>query len=454
MRTALTFALLPFAFAALGTREASAQLPPSRAHAYGGGLATPRGDIRTVGMAGATVGLADTFISSNDNPAGLSMSLGGIDTHVSGNSIRDDRVNGEPSTTDPDATATRAGSLGAAANLWPWGFGVGYLWQDTETSPDGPGTRGAKISVREVRINAARSLLDGRFALGVSAAFTQGERYSSLGSPGTVSTEESWTSGTTSVTVGALYRLPNRVILGVSFQPSREYAGDPSSASAIPGFNQPIRAPMRLSFGTGFIPNRLLRADFDVWVIGSTPDTTLLRDDRTVVGEATTVQPRLGVAYVFADFRQVQGTAFAGAYYEPSRIAGYGDRVHATGGAEAKFWVINFGAAFDSSAGYRNLLGSVGVDLIRVFERTNLIPRLPHPPYQGFFPSPFYLSERGLPRGLRDRERDADSATDVDPIRIGLDIPRRIGKKTGGVMEGLGDSLESLPRDLDDDLKR
>src|SRR5690242_18290289 len=50
-----------------------------RQHRYNGLSATVTGDIRTVGMAGATVGLADTFLTASNNPAGCSMTLGLLD---------------------------------------------------------------------------------------------------------------------------------------------------------------------------------------------------------------------------------------------------------------------------------------------------------------------------------------------------------------------------------------
>ena len=56
-----------------------------RTQPYNAWPTTVRGDIRTVGMAGASVGLGDTFIASTANPAGPAMTLQGADLSYTSN---------------------------------------------------------------------------------------------------------------------------------------------------------------------------------------------------------------------------------------------------------------------------------------------------------------------------------------------------------------------------------
>src|SRR4051812_35982784 len=61
----------------------------TRTHSYNGWSTTPQGDLRTVGMAGATIGLADSFMAASGNPAGLAMTLKDGDSTFSSNSFQD-----------------------------------------------------------------------------------------------------------------------------------------------------------------------------------------------------------------------------------------------------------------------------------------------------------------------------------------------------------------------------
>ena len=104
-------------------RNASAQstLPyAARTLSFNGLSTSVHGDIRTVGMGGASTGLADTFIAALDNPAGLAMTVGIGDIHFATDSIQDGNVQHFGSTVTTD-------SFGLALSLYPWAVSVGYL---------------------------------------------------------------------------------------------------------------------------------------------------------------------------------------------------------------------------------------------------------------------------------------------------------------------------------------
>src|SRR3954468_20102537 len=92
----------------------------TRTQPFTGWSGTARGDIRTVGMAGATVGLADTFLATGDNPAGLAMTLNGGDLSFSSNNVYDAHIQNFD-----DAVSSNA--YGVALPVYPWGFGLGYF---------------------------------------------------------------------------------------------------------------------------------------------------------------------------------------------------------------------------------------------------------------------------------------------------------------------------------------
>ena len=78
--------------------QAEPVLPYSlRTHEYSAWDTTVRGDLGTVGMAGATVGLGDTRIGSVDNPAGLGMTLDSTGIEITGSSIQDGYIQAYPS---------------------------------------------------------------------------------------------------------------------------------------------------------------------------------------------------------------------------------------------------------------------------------------------------------------------------------------------------------------------
>src|SRR5690348_4085605 len=59
---------------------------------YSGWSDSVHGDIPNVGMAGATVGLALSFVGCLDNPAGLGMTLASPGIQITSNTVHDGQV--------------------------------------------------------------------------------------------------------------------------------------------------------------------------------------------------------------------------------------------------------------------------------------------------------------------------------------------------------------------------
>ncbi len=408
----------------------------NRQHPFNAWTTTARGDIRTVGMAGATVGLADTFIASLDNPAGLAMTLYGGDTTFTSNTIYDGN-------TQNYDEAMYANDIGLAINLYPWGFSVGYVSPfqvgqpyGLASSPNDPTI--LTVKTRELYFSAARVFFNNRLALGGSLILGQSEHQMEFtNSPQLSASYHAYALGGN---VGATFQFPNRFLLGLSYNLSMQYPANSLSepTSGVTHFFQPINVPYRIGVGLGWIPNRFFRADISTFIIGTTDNAALLRDDSVIVGQYTTIQPKVGIAYQFLDFKNLQGTAFMGTYYEVTQVQDQPNRIHATGGFELKPWILTLGLGVDESQNYRNYLVSLGVDVFRVMEKLDIIPSLPRPSYVGAFPKTVSLSDEGLSQPLVKDWQATDKS--VNPIQIGLDIPKRIKEKA----KELGETMSNV----------
>ncbi len=405
------------------TTTASADtLPYSvRTHAYNGWNSTVSGDVRTVGMAGATIGLPDTFLSATDNPSGLSMLLGDADDNVTGNSISDSHLQNQAYPLDTN-------SAGVAVNFYPWGVSFGYVTTSREGMPyELPSSGGLlsalDVSAREFKLGLSRMLLNQRLSLGASLNWGYAEEQISPG-PDAHDTA-------IGATLGALMNFSKHWVGGLSFALPMNYAFADASAQnptpELPGFYQPLVSPPRLGIGAGWIPNRFARVSLSVLAIGTNSGAALLADDRTAVGSSVTLQPRVGAAYCFVDYKEFTGTVFAGSYFETSRIDGASNRVHVTSGIEIHPWVFTVGAGADLSAGYSNYLTGLGIDIFKVLAKADIIPTPYRPASRGILPTPVHLQDEGLPRALVKHWKKR--GPDMNPIKVIGDVPGRTQKK-------------------------
>jgi len=404
---------------------------------YSGYSTTIRGDLRTIGMAGATVGLADSLISAFDNPAGLAMTVKDPDLNITNSWVRDAHLQNL-------ANSIQTYNYGLAASLYPWGFSAAiassYREGQPYTLPTVTGdTPELAVLTREVRLSGARLFFENRLSIGATLILGQAER--SMLFPTLSNLNHSDLSYAVGGAFGATVQLNKRVLLGASYTLPMTYPASSSTntSGTLAGFYQPIKVPARFGFGIGWVPNRFFKLDFTFYNVGSTPDAALLKDETALVGQYSTFQPRLGAAYQWADFRELQSTFYAGSYIETTRIAGTPERMHVTGGVEFKPWIFFAGAGFDLSAGYQNLITGFGIDVGKVLEKLDAVPRAWRPPAGGWFPSPTYSSDEGLARPLVKNWQP--HGPKIDPIRVGLDIPKKLGEKAADTGSDIVDAF-------------
>jgi hypothetical protein len=411
---------------------------PFRAHSYSAYSTGVRGDLRTVGMAGATVGLADTFNAALDNPAGLAMTLNGADLNIASNQIYDGYI-------QDINFPIKLNDFGLAVNAYPWGFSFGYVQPSIEgqlyglaLSPTVP--TNVTVAVRELHFSVARLFFDNKLSVGGSMFLGQAE---DLLESSTASYSFGYHPFAIGASLGISYQPVPHILVGMSYQLPMHYGIDTlaNPTPVYPNFFQSVDVPARLGFGAGWIPNRFFRADFTTFLVGNSPGCALLANDNVLVGQAITLQPRIGGAFNFLDYKELQSTLFLGSYYEVSRIQDVPNRFHGTGSIEVKPWVLNLGLGIDIADSYRNYLVSIGVDAIKIMEKLELIPKLWHPAPVGAFPRIVAFSDEGLPRPLVE---EWNPHQDIDPIKLGLSIPKRVEKKA----EQIGQSVKKITSEV------
>lgn len=397
---------------------------------------SPYGDIQSVGMSGATLGIENSFFSGLDNPAGLAMTLDHTDFSFTEDTVYDGNIQ---NSNNP----TFRNTLGLAVSGYPWGFSLGYVVPYTEgqTYSLNNDNYALQTSVREFRLSAAHVFLDNRVALGLGLTLGQAQNKMTVASSGANYAEQSYAIGGT---LGASIQLPQHLLVGLSYSLPMHYAFSMQGPTpGISNYFQSIEVPSRIGLGLGWIPNRFFRADFSTFLIGPSPNAALLRDDSILVGQNYTFMPRLGVGYNFVDYGLIKATAYAGTYLEISRINNTPSRLHATFGLQANPWIFYVGGGFDISANYDNYLFSLGLDLVELMKKLDLVPPMPHPPYRGLLPPPTHFSDEGLARPLvKDWQ---DDGSQLSPLEFGREIQKRIQEKAKELSDDVKKSLEAEP---------
>ncbi|MBY0471506.1 hypothetical protein K2X30_10095 [bacterium] len=400
---------------------------------------TVQGDLNTLGMAGATLGLVTSFNSSASNPAGLAMTLNGVSLEITGNTIYDGRMQWYDAGIDTV-------HYGLAANLYPWGFSLGYWTPQAEgqnylANPSLTPTR-LRVDTHELRASIARVFLEDKLSVGVGLVLGHHSQDSI-----TNGSKSSQSIDAFSTTFGAMYQFPRRWILGVSFNPAIKYKVGHSVGAdpVIPSFYQEAQSPDRLGIGLGWIPNRYFSFGFSVYWVGISPNAALLSDETQLVGYRQVLQPRVGASYTVAEFRELKIQAIAGTYYEFSRTQGIGDRLHGTASLKVDPWIFQVGWGLDFADKYRNFIYSFGIDLMKTMRKLDLVPKEKRRDYAGFLPRHDHYSDEGLARPLVEnwnpRERDEDL------LQVGLDIPKKLGEKIEATKEEFEKAFETTDGD-------
>lgn len=392
----------------------------TRTRNYSGWSTTVQGDLRSVGMAGATVGSGDSFLDATDNPASLAVTTNDANANFAENIIFDRNIQAFDN-------SLRASNIAASFSSYPWGFGINYRSRVLEgqpyafaSAPDSP----VNYSIRtgDIYLSGARLFFEDRLAVGTTLILGQAEERAE--SPGSTFSDpgQTWAFG-----FGASWQFPSHLVLGMNFSPNMRYQfSDPKGASPqLKDFLQTIHVPFVFGMGLGWMPNRFFRAGIGFHILGATDDTALLRDDSVLVGVSPTFHPKLGFSYLALDYPELQVTFNLGTYLETSRIQDVSTRPHLTTSIELVPWIFAFGAGVDAALYYRNYIFSFGLDLVKTLEKLSLIPRGWHPPRGGAFPKIFHQSDEGLPRALT---RDWKPHGDANAIEVGLAIPAKIAE--------------------------
>lgn len=436
--------------------RAESLLPYSvRTRGYSAWDSTVRGDLRTIGMAGAMVGLADSRIGAVDNPAGLGMTIDSTGLQISGSRVRDGYVQAFAEPIETQAVMATWG-------CYPWGLSFTAWSPQSEgdayrlTAPSGTESfNRLNNSTREYRLSGSRVLLDDRLSLGLTLILGQNRQEIRPEGGAGGDARSAWAVG---AGAGALYQLPNRVLIGASYTPPLRYAMDTASSPAatelgLPGFFQAAYSPFRLGLGAGWIPNRFFRLGAALYVIGSVPDTALLSNEGRKVGDSVSAQPRVGFSYLAVEYKELTVEVSAGGYVEGMRVVDVPARIHGTVGLEINPWIFSFGWGLDHSRFYRNYIVSAGIDVAKVLRKLNLIPPEKRHPFVGLLPNPLHLSDEGLPRALvRNWKPDAPAPNVID---VGLEMPGKVRDHILNAPEGvraLGrdviDAIGDLPGDI------
>lgn len=394
-----------------------------RTRSYLGFSTAIRGDLRTVGMSGATLGLADNLVGTIDNPAGLAMTLGGTTAQITTTSVSDGYV-------QDFSQSISTTSFGIASSLYRWGlsFSIWNPYAEGQSYTLNGETLKPTLDLVEYRFGVAYVLPNHRWSFGVNVGVGVVDR---------TLQRLSGTSSTTSTAVvgsiGIQHQLPRRWILGLSYHFPSNYkdalATDPTQG--VTQFHQAVHRPSRLGVGVGWIPSRTFQFGVTLYAIAPVSGAAPLRNTSISTGASLTLQPRLGVSYMYADYKEYEGGVMLGSYLEPSTIDSTADRVHLTTGITAEPWIFDFGIAYDTAKQYENFIVTAGIDFIKVLSKLDLIPTPYRPQSAGFLPAPDAFTDEGLPRPLVKEWKDRGPPVNI--IEVGKQLPAKIEEKLSGV---------------------
>ncbi len=410
---------------------------------YSGWSGGVRGDIRTIGMAGALVGLGDSWAGATYNPAGLAMTLDYTGAQLNSNRIRDGYIQDEDQ-------EVRSSNFGIFGSVYPWGFALGH-WSPQKVGAryqllNGGALVNNQIAVDEFRISLARLFFQDKLSIGGNLIFGRGRAEIGFLGNSELRSKEAITSFGGSL--GVLYKFKNRFLIRINYSFPVDYglSGRDPNSPGLTNFFQNIKTPEIIGVGFGWVPNQIFRIGLSLQRISATPGVALFSDQERLVGEVATYQPSVGIDYRWADFPNFLGKLNIGSYLESARLSGIGPRPHWTGAIEANPYIANLGLAFDIGPKYRNVIFSFGIDGLRALRWLNVIPPARPRSFGRWFANPFLSSEAGLPRAMVENW-DGTGSTPSELIEIGKKIPKKLGKKVGSTIKGIqqifkGEDLE------------
>ena len=361
---------------------------------------TPQGDVRTLGMAGAILGIPESLMATQDNPAGLTLTLDQPGIQSGRQWLKAPRVFGPNTRLETLQTQVGGGYQG-------WGLSFGSLSRQIDQSED------TILSQQALYLGFARSFSERKLSLGVQLLLHSADLSSPL---------ESRSGQAPGIGAGILYRFPYRILAGASFHTGSELS--------LEDVRAPIHIPWRMGIGLGFAPNRALRLGVSgVWV-GATSQARLLSDPSRAVGAQPQFQPRIGLSYSLLDTERADLQITSGLYHESSRITGERARLHYTYGLNMSIWLLNINAGADRAEQFHNRSIYVGLNVVKLLQRFELLPTLNTLPPEGtrkLFPNPFVMDERGLALNLV--EDPSNSKKGLSLQQATQELPLRLEKK-------------------------
>ncbi|MBL7714356.1 MAG: hypothetical protein JNL01_02745 [Bdellovibrionales bacterium] len=385
-----------------------------------------KGDLTQLGLAGAQASVGDQFIGSLENPATIAMTSRSGGLQISGNTIQD-------GFTQNYSDKIKSYHYGAHVSEYPWGISAG-VW-----SPQDEGDATFEHNAKEYRLGLSRVLKKHKLSFGASLLIAESTLRDG---------SEKSNSSAVGYAVGAVYQFRPKHLVGLSFTSPVTVSGSVQKTGInIPGFFQGAHSPLRIQAAYGWIPNRIFKVAAGVSVLGTSPNTALLTDQNARVGESWTLHPRAGAQVTLVDYKEFWARVGAGTYLEASRISGRQDRLHFTGSVEFTGWIFSLGWGLDSAKGYRNLIYSAGVDVVRLLQKMDLIPMPVQYPSQGVLPNPLKNSDEGLARPLV--KEWVEPAEGKSVIEIGRELPGKVQEKVKALKTNVLEAVKPRPKQYD-----
>lgn len=321
-------------------------VPVSSKAALRGESPTVIGDARQIGVSGASLASPDSVHTAMENPANAYFEEWVATLALLNSKVRDNRMNG-------DGVYRRSEGIGLAASSPRFGLFVGHRTPSQEFSLAG------RVEVQETHLGGAFPI--GNLTVG-AAVISARTDWTGFNQPQIH--ESAW-----SVSFGTRYRFSDRVQLGLSVRPSVpiQRRGDTS-------YRGLLEIPARIMLGGSIFITPEFQLHSAITIFGQQDDTVSLADPNRPAARSISTQPRLGLEYKIYEKGIVSLSSYAGTYLEPGRLDGVSTRFHYTGGAGLKVWAGRAAFAFDRASGYKNVIATVGIDVLDLLVKVKVIP--------------------------------------------------------------------------------
>ncbi|RYZ89970.1 MAG: hypothetical protein EOP04_05365 [Proteobacteria bacterium] len=304
------------------------------------------GDARQIGLSGASLTEPDSVHVSMENPANAFFDAWAASMALLNGKVRDNRMNG-------DGIYRRSEGSGLVASSRAFGLFVAHRLPSQEAA------RLGKTELQETHIGGGFPI--GRLVIGGALIFARAD-WQGFGLPNDKATN--W-----SANFGLRYVFSENFRVGLAGRPTL-----PIQRKAHSDYKSIVEMPAHIMLGASYFVNRRTAAHFTLMVFGQQTDTVTLEDPTRPSARAVAFQPRLGGEYEVYQKGITTFSVYAGTYLEPARVEGMRSRFHRTGGAGLKVWAGRASFAIDRASGYKNMIATVGVDILDLLVKIKVIP--------------------------------------------------------------------------------